>query len=307
MSLLNLNLNLVAYADEARSANPMVKFADLSWSILGLPTSTPRSVPIALSPGQTSVIMSLERAITYNGSTSFVLSQVLNSSNVRIATAIGQRVGRVDGDGTTQWAVSVTNQITRLTHTGTGTAPTFSGMVAGDGITIESPFAVQNIGSFTIVRVGSNYVEFEFPFALAETVIGQVEIYSSGPVQVGDQLDITSPLFSYPNRGQFRLLTVTDTFVEFSNPESVPETVTSVAAGDFTIYPEAYEWLLLAVDRKVVVRCNGDTGSGVEVQPVKEGDLVKYPGLMLKQGKIYRLDIYNPGLSVANGFVFLAE
>jgi hypothetical protein len=307
MSLLNLSLNLVSYADDGKSANPLVKFTDLSWSMLGLPTATPRMVPIALAPGETRTIMTLARTISYTGGTSFQIFQVPSTSNVRLIAPLGQRAARSDGDATTQWAVTLTNQIARFTYTGTGLAPVFGGIVAGDGITIDTPFSVQNCGSFTVLRVGVNYVEFENPFALAETVLGQVQIYSSGPVQIGDLLDISDVGFSYPNRGQFKVLNVTDSFIEFSNSEAIPETITGVTSGGVVIYPEAHQWMLLAIDRRVIVRCNGDTGSGVEVEPPTEGDLVKYPGLMLKRGKLFNLELTNPGLAVANGFVFLAE
>lgn len=307
MSLINLSLNLVAYADDGKSTNPVVKFTDLTWSMLGLPTGAPQMVPISLAPGETKVVMSLARSISYSNLTSFDIVQVPNSSNVRLV-GIGARTARSDGDGTTQWAITVTNSIVRMTYTATGTAPTFGTMVPGDGITLGSAFSIQNQGSFTLLRVGANFVEFENPFALAETKVGQAEVYSSGPVQIGDILDLTSPAFSYPNRGQFKIINATDAYVEFSNSEAVPESaVTGVASGEITFYLEAHKWMLLAVDRRVVVRCNSDTGSGVEVEPPTEGDLVKYPGLMLKHGKLFSIEMTNPGLSLVNGFVFLAE
>lgn len=307
MSLLNLSLNLVAYADDGKTTNPFVKFSDLSWSMLGLPTGTPRMVPIALAPGESKVIMSTARSISYNAGTPFNFTQVTGTSYVRLYAMLGQRITRNAGDITTEWDVTVTNQISRLTYTTNGTAPTFGSISPGDGLTLGSPFAIQNQGTFTIVRVGANFIEFENPFAAPETVTGVANVYSSGPVQVGDILDITDPVVSFPNRGAFKILNVTDTYIEFSNPEAIPETVLGLSPSTVVVYPEAYNWMLLALDRRAVVRCNGDTGLGVEVEPPTEGDIVKYPGLLLKRGKLFELELYNPGLNLANGFVFLAE
>jgi hypothetical protein len=305
MSLLNLSVNLVAYADELKNSNPMVKFTDLKWSMLGLPTDIPRQVPISLPPGTTQTVMSTERTLTFTGATSFDIVSVAGTTNVRLVGAFGARTARLDGDATTQWTIVKTNQLVRLTFTGTGTAPTFAGIQVGDGVTLGAAFLSINQGDYVIVSKGANYVEFTAPNAVNETVTGQVEIYSSGPVQVGDILDVSTSQFLFPNRGIFTILRVTDEYVEFSNPEAVPQSgVTSVTSG-LSIYPEAYRWI--AIDHKVVVKMNADTQSGCEVEPPKESDLVNNPGLMIKRGKVFRIEIENPGLEVAQGLIFLAE
>lgn len=307
MSLLNLSVNLVAYADELKNANPMVKFVDLRWSMLGLPTDIPRQVPIFLPPGTTQTVMSTERTLTFTGATTFQISNVSGTTYVRLVGDFGARTARLDGDATTQWSLVKTNQLVRLTYTGTGTAPTFAGIQVGDGITLGSGFLSINQGDYVIVSKGANYVEFTAPNAVNETVVDQVEIYSSGPVQVGDLIDISSSQFAFPNRGVFTITRVTDQYVEFSNPEAVAQaSVTSVSSG-LSIYPEAYRWMLLAIDHKVVVKLNSDTQSGCEVEPPKESDLVNNPGLMIKRGKVFRIDIQNPTLEVAQGLLFLAE
>jgi len=307
MSLINVNLNFISYADEPKSLNPLVKFADLTWSLQGLPSGTPREVPIALAPGETKTIMTVARTLTFTGATSFEVDQVLTGPNAQLIGDFGARTARADGDGTTEWELVRTNKNVRFRFTGTGTAPTFAGMSAGDGITIGSDFNALNQGDFTIVKVGSDFVEFTNEIASDETVVAQVEIYSSGPVQVGDTLDLTSTEFAFPNRGLFEIIRVTDELVEFSNPDAVPESgITSVTSG-LVIYPEAFQWLLMAVDRKLIVRLNQDTGSGVIVDPPVEGDIVESPGLFLKRGKVFELELENPGLELASGVALLAE
>lgn len=308
MSLINVSLNLVAYADALKNVNPSVKFTDLKWSLMGLPTDQPQMIPIALAPGVTQTIMSLTRTLSFSGATSFVIADVPGSTDVQIQTSFGQRVGRTDGDSTTQWTVTRTNNLTRLFFTGTGTAPNFSSMQVGDGVTLGAGFNTFNQGDFTIVNlsVSGTYIEFVNPIGTGETVLAQVDVYSNGPVQVGDVIDISNGAFSYPNQGQFKITRVTDTLVEFSNPNAVPETVTGVTSG-FVVYPVAAKWMLMAVDHRIKIAFNGEATFGTEVEPPVDGDINNNPGLLLKRGKIFQLDITNPGLSVASGFVFLSE
>lgn len=306
MSLINVSLNLVAYADAMKNVNPSVKFTDLKWSMLGLPTNASQMVPIVLSPGTSQTVMSLARSLSYSGATSFVVSAVPASSYAQIAGSFGQRTGRSDGDATTQWAISITNTLVKAQFTGTGTAPDFTTIQVGDGVTLGAGFSTFNQGDFVVVNKGVNYVEFINAIGVAETVAAQVDIYSNGPVQVGDIIDITNGAFSFPNQGQFQIVRVTDTFVQFTNSSVVAETVTGITSG-LSIYPIADKWMLLAIDNRVICQFNGDTGTGCEVEPPVTGDIEKNPGLLLKRGKIFQLTLSNPGLNVANGFVFLSE
>lgn len=307
MSLINVNLNVVAYADGPSSFNPQVKHADLKWSLQGLPTDNPKQSPISLSPGESSTLMSIARALSFTGATAFEVAAVSGTTNAQLKGSYGARTGRADGDATTEWTLVKTNKLIRMSNTA-GTAPTFAGMVAGDGVTLGTAFSVLNQGDFTIVSVGATFIEFENETGVDEVITAQVEIYSSGPVQVGDTLDLTDVAFSFPNRGQFEILRVTDELVEFSNPDAVPESgVTGVTATGLVIYRDVFKWMLMAVDRRIIVRLNGDTGSGVEVEPPEDGDLVNSPGLFLKRGKVYQVDLENPGLEVASGLVLLAE
>lgn len=306
MSLINVSLNLVAYADAMKNVNPCVKFTDLKWSMLGLPTNASQMVPIVLSPGASQTVISLSRTLSYSGATSFVITAVPATSYAQIAASFGQRLGRSDGDATTQWAVSITNTLVKVQWTGTGTAPDFTTIQVGDGVTVGAGFSTFNQGDFVIVNKGSNFVEYTNAIGVAETVTAQVDVYSNGPVQVGDIIDISNPAFSFPNQGQFQIVRVTDTFIQFTNSAVVPETVTGVSIG-LSVYPTADKWMLLAVDNRVVCQFNGDSGTGCEIEPPVTGDIEKNPGLLLKRGKIFQLTLSNPGLKVANGFVFLSE
>lgn len=306
MSLINVSLNLVAYADALKSANPSVKFTDLKWSMLGLPSNNAQMVPFSLGAGQSQTVMSLARTLSFNSSTSFTVVPSDGCTSAQLQGNFGARTGRSDGDGTTQWNMTVSQTLVQLQYTGTGTAPDFSTVMPGDGVTLGSAFGTFNQGDFIVTGKGSNYIQFINPIATNEEATGQVDIYSNGPVQIGDMLDITSPVFAFPNQGQYKISRVTDTFVEFSNPCAIGQTVTGVTTG-LNIYPDAANWILMAIDNRVIVNFNGDTGTGVEVTPPVVGDLYQNPGLLLKRGKIFELTVFNPGLVNAAGFAFLAE
>lgn len=306
MPLLNVNLNVLGYLDGPKTANPRMKLHDTTLSIMGLPTEAMNTTPIDLAPGESVTLASTLRTVSYTPATTFAITK--NQATARLSGSFGQRTGRLDGDATTQWTVSISQELVTLTYTGTGTAPTFSSMQSGDGVTLDAPFSSLNRGDFTVVKVGSNYIQFVNPIGAGETIVGQVEVYSSGPVQKGDTLDLTSPAFAYPNKGQFVLTRVTDSFVEFSNPDAVPESgISGVLAGELNVYKDAFLWMLAAVDRKAIIRLNGSTNDSIEVAPPVEGDLTNNPGLMLKRGRVYHVQIQNPTNCSLKGFLFLAE
>jgi hypothetical protein len=308
MALLNCSLNLVAYADAFKNANPQVKFTDLKWSLLGIPTASPQMVPIHLAPGESQVVMSTERAITYTTGTTFTIQAgTPGTSNAQLAGNFGARTARDSGDDTTQWAITVLNGLVTMTWTSTGTAPNFGGIMAGDGVTLETGFSQFNQGDFTILKVGSNFIQFKNNLGVEETDTAFADIYSSGPVQKGDILDISSNAFSFNNQGQFTILRVTDEFVEFCNPNFIPEVITGVGTNGVVIYPEAQKWILIATDQSITANFNGDDGVGCVIEPPIPGDIASNPGLLLKHGKIFELMITNSGIRLAQGFVFLSQ
>jgi hypothetical protein len=307
MSLLNVNLAILAYADAPASATPLLRLADLKWSMMGLPTDNFRNIPLSLAPGETATIASTARPITVLYSSGYEVSRP-EPGVMRITGNLGQRIGRLDGsDETTEWSFTKTGDLVRATHTGNGTAPSLPGSVwPGDGVTLDSPFGTYNQGDFTIVSVSSNHFEFLNPVGQEETVAGKIRFYTSGPVQKGDILDISSETFSYLNRVTAPISRVNDQFIEVPAQNVVPETVTQLLGG-VNIYPNAYKWLLIAVDHKAIVGLNGEVPTSVEVEPYAEGDLTKQPGLFMKRGKVFEVRIKNPGLTPVQGFVILAE
>lgn len=306
MSKLNVSLDMVAYLDALQTQNPLNRLANVKYSLLGMNSGVPRMVPINLAPGQSQTFANLARTLSYTGSTTFGIEQVVGTDFVRLTGAFGARTARSYGDATTQWVVSRTNNTVRLTYGSTGTAPTFNTMQPGDGLTIEagSAFNPQNWGDFVVTDVGASYVEFQNPIGVAETVVALVDVYSSGPVQVGDYLDISSSVLVQANRGTFQITRVTDRYVQFANANAVPQAENGITTG-ISIYPQAYSWMLLSVDQRVVVRLNGDSGSSVEVEPPSPGDLSKEPGILLKRGRTYQVDVVNPSAQPVTGFVLL--
>lgn len=304
MSILNVNLSFLAYEDGPATNNPRIRTADVTWSLQGLSTDKVRNIPISLAPGEALTIASTIRSLSYSGATSFDV-QKTSAGLMRLAASIGQRTGRSYGDATSQWAITANQGLVTATFTGTGTAPTFSTIQVGDQCYLGPAFSSSNQGYFTVVGKTASNIQFLNQYGAPETVTGLLQVYSAAGVQAGDILDLTSTQFAYPNRGAFPIAAVTDTYIEVVNPSVLAEVVTGAASG-LSIYPFAYKWFVLAVDHKTLVSLNGDN-SQAEVEPDSEGDLVKHPGLMLKRGKTFQVDISNPGLSPLKGFLVLAE
>lgn len=305
MSLLNLNLSIVAYLDGPSSTQPRLRQADLSYSLMGIPTDGFKQVPLSLAPGETQVVTSLGRTISYSPSTTFTVTS--KNGVMRLAGSIGQRTSKNAGNTTTQWTTTVNGSAVRMQFVG-GTSPVFSNIIPGDFVNIDSgTFNALNVGEFLILSVGSSYIEFMNPYAQPETAAtGSLSVYSSGPVQKGDIVDIIAPQFAFPNQGTFSVVKVTDQYIEMANPNTFPQSVTNVSSG-ITIYPFAYQWMAVIVDHKALIGLNGDTPLNVQVEPPVEGDLVKNPGIFLKRGKVTQVQITNPTQAQLSGFLILAE
>jgi hypothetical protein len=303
MSLLNLSLNLLSYVDGPASNQPQVRLADIKYSMLGLPTDNFRNMPINLGPGESMVVASTARTISYTPFTVFAISA--SSGKMKIEGSFGQATKRDAGDNTTEWTLTRTGDIMKLTATG-GAIPTLSTTVAGDIVTMSGAFNIYNQGDFTVLNRGASYVEFINPLGAPEVVTGEVLISSAGPVQKGDVIDITASEFAFSNRGTFVISRVTADFIEVLNPNVIAESVTGASSG-ISVYPYAYKWLMMATDRKVLVSLNGESTTSIEVEPHVEGDLARNPGLLLKRGKVFEVKVSNPGIQPVNGMLILSE
>ena len=306
MSLINVSLSVTAYLDNMRSSNPKLKVHDSNISLLGMPTDKIETKNISLAPNESMLLMSTLRSLSYTTSTSFSVTK--SQATIRLSGSFGQRISRTYGDITTQWALTTNQELSTLTFTGTGTAPNFTTMNSGDMITISAPFSSLNQGDFQIVKVGSNFIQYINQIGAGELQTGLVQIYAQGPVQKGDTIDIQSSQFSSPNKGQFILTRVTDTFVEFSNTNGIPEgPITNVAALGISVYSNLFRWMYLATDQKVSVKLNDNTTNSDIVEPPVSGDLANNPGMMIKRGAVYQITVQNLSSTNVSGFVLLAE
>jgi hypothetical protein len=305
MSLINVNIGLLAYQDKASSIQPLIRLADIKWSLQGIQSDNFRNVPISLSPGETLTIASTARTLPALGSVTISKS----GNKMKIQAPSGTfRAHRVTatGDASTRWALTRSGDICRLS-VASGTQPDWSIVQPGDGITLESGFQAPNQDDFVVLSATASYIDFRYPFGLDESnVDSAISIYSSGPVQVGDILDITSSAFSYVNRGAFAVTRVTDSVIEAVHPDCYPENVSSIMDG-IAIYPYAYKWMAMAVDRKALVGLNASEPSSIEVEPLMEGNIQDAPGLFIKRGKVFEVRVKNPGLHRLEGFLILAE
>jgi hypothetical protein len=305
MSLLNINIGILAYVDGPATNQPRLRQADLQWSLLGIPTNNFKNIPVSIAPGETQTVSSTARNITIDPNDDFIISSPV-AGIMRITGTMLQRLSRNYGDTTTQWTITVSGAAVKMTYTAVGTAPDFTTITTGDKIDIGAGFNSLNQGEFVILSKGTDYIEFINPYAQAETATGTYSIFSSGPVQKGDTIDISSSEFAFPNQGTFAISKVTDQYIEVANQNVFPQTVTNITGG-VSIYPFAFKWMALVVNRKAVLGLNGDAPSTLEVEPPVEDDMVKNPGIFIKRGKVIEIQIKNPGQMKLEGFLILAE
>lgn len=119
------------------------------------------------------------------------------------------------GNNTTQIKISKQGQYVCLSHTGTGTAPNFTGggVQEGDWLRITGAFSVANQGIFQVLRVfGSNSLYIENASAIEEEVVlsanSNIALYSYDSVMPGDKFIIASDVLGALNIGTY---TVKDT------------------------------------------------------------------------------------------------
>jgi len=308
MSLINVNVAVLCYSDGPASNQPNIRLADIKWSLMGLQTDNFRNMPISLAPGEQLDIVSNVRTLPAAPS---VVTVTQSGSKMTLTGARGSfRTARASasGDNTTAWSVSidVSGLVTLAFHG--GTAPDMSAVQLGDQVSLGTAFQIYNQGDFTVLTKTSTQVQFKNPLGQTEAgTAGQVSVYSNGPVQAGDVLDISGAPFAAPNQGTFQITRVTDSTIEVINQNGIAQASLSGAASVINVYPFAFKWMAMAVDGKVKVGLNGDAPGNLEVEPHVEGDIVRAPGLFIKRGKLFRLSILNPGIMPVSGFVILAE
>lgn len=325
MAKLNLMANVLAYDDNISStvnSNPFKRVPDWSTQIYGLLVKNPQALKYTVAPNSSITLFDGTRATSIDGTTTFSLTWQ-SGSTYRLQYTAGTaplfRTPRALAvDATTAFTVSINNNSIVTMTNSSGTPPDFSTVQIGDTLYISptAPFNALNRGYFQIVSKTTTSISFQNASAGAETNIALgasfatvFQIYSSGPVVVGDTL-IISAGFSIVTQGSYIITAVTPTFVEFLSTNPLPnETGILPTATGLIFYFSAKFILYIEVNQKCSLRLNADTGDHVILEPalLDINSVEGIKGIFTKIGTSYKGILINQSINSCDVFAFMAE
>lgn len=323
MSILNLQINTIAYKDNKPSNNPAIRIFDYSFKLLGMTADRAESKDYSIAPGETRTIFNGSRTTAIDGTSAFDVSQPDPSLNTyRIensgGTAPAFRTDRVPAiDTSSTFDVIVNGPLATYQNTG-GTAMDTSNVQVGDQFKLEngSGFNPANCGRFTILAKTADSVTVQNLNATAESITivnaSMFYIYSSGgatnQIQIKDKV-IISAGFSPATQGTYEISEVTPKWFEIAvaAPNGLPLEVGIIPdVNGMVFYSSAKRFVMIAAQQKCSVRMNADVSDNSIVEPI-ETDNPEKPGLYIKQGSAYSLVIKNLSLEALEVTVSSAE
>jgi hypothetical protein len=322
MSTTNLLVRYIAFNDTNVSNNPAIRIADLSYNLTGQKANKPKSQDLCIPAGQTLNIFNGFRSTGMDNTTAFTITRPdVNLNIYRLTHSSGaapafRTAVSLGIDGTTVVVVTVNGPLMKIANS-SGTPMVTTGLSVGDVLNIlpTSGMAQANQGRFTVIAKDASSITVENSNAVAETatlVPAGFLTYSNGAasnqILIGDKIVINGGL-SPVSFGTYQVTEVTPEWIEFLAAENsgLPqETDVVVGTQGFKAYSSAKTFVLIAAQQNCSVRCNGDTSDNVMIEP-KEVNNQELPGLFLKQGLVYSLDIKNLSLETLNLVVVTSE
>lgn len=305
----NILVYLNSYKDSnSPTNNPLQNVFKYTREVNGLAVSKATSNDLTLAPYESKTIFNGTRTLGQNNTTQYALAQVGASVNSYSLTWTGGlapvfRTLRTTGaDATTTVTITRSGYVSTFTSSGgTPFSLISGGVVVGDQVVIGSNFNLSNQGVFTVISVTATSFSIENqngvaegPITLGAGFVNQVRIFSSGPVQVGDTVNIFGG-FSPASRGAYQITQVQDNLIKFYS--SMPLPAETVITDNIVIYSSAKKFLYLETDQLVSVAINGVTESNL--QPFNDPTYAG-AGMLLKSSLVWSLAITNLSPNTAN-------
>jgi|WetSurMetagenome_2_1015567.scaffolds.fasta_scaffold41000_2 hypothetical protein len=294
MSYLNLNISRTAYTDSSPTTKPQLKVFDMvnvaESTLITLPSSCSRLI----QPGQSDLILTTARTLSYDGTTQFVISKPYPNDYVRIrwtgGTAPSFRTLRSAGyDATTVINMSRVNTGTFRLDFVSGTMPNLANVFVGDEIFFQpsdnvftTPLDPSYCSNFIIVDKGSDYLVFRdsgvITASTSNLTLGSdfatiVRIYSNIGVQVGDMIEFSSSsVMALDNKGTFEVLGVSDRDILIVNPYEIDETCVP-GINNISVYSRMLNYLSILANGKLKIKFNPND-SWLTMQEYKTGEAI---------------------------------
>lgn len=318
----NLTIKSIAYADSQISNNPRIRAWDYHYELLGGAIANPRSDFFEIASGETLSIFNNIRTTGIGASTEFDLTLVDPSSNqYKLAWSGGSApIFRTDRllalNSTSEITVTQNGSVTTYTST-SGTLMTTTDVQVGDILKIDdqSGLSISNRGTFVVLSKTATSLSVQNTNGVAEvgTVldVNGFIAFSNGSgnqIMVGDKIRINAG-FSPASYGTYEVTDVAPTWLTFlADPALGLPQESGIIPGvnGIAVYGNSKSFVMVATQRPVIVRCNGSTADSEIVSPA-EIDNPDRPGLFLKTGTTYSLEIKNTGISSVSIVVTTAE
>jgi hypothetical protein len=219
-------------------------------------------------------------------------------------------------DATTVVVVTVNGPLMKIANSA-GTPMVATPLNVGDILNIlpTSGMSQANQGRFTVIAKDANSITVQNTNAVGETatlVPAGFLTYSNGAasnqILIGDKIVISGGL-SPVSFGTYQVTEVTPEWIEFlaaDNSGLPSETNVIIGTQGLKAYSSAKTFVLVAAQQNCSVRCNGDVSDNFMIEP-RETNNQEKPGLFLKQGLVYSLDIKNLSLETLNLVVVTSE
>lgn len=331
-SQLSIISHLLAFGDASASSNPKLRYLDWQTCYENISVQNMQSKTYLLDPAEDRVIFSGARTLTVDGTTAFGLTlNPLFDGVYRMTNTAGAAPGfRTDRALTligNQVTATVNNNVTMQFSLSPSTLVSFAAVHVGDTVFIPGlttgdaagPFNTLNEGFWVVLAVvavssianiglvcqrpaGVSFQGVSEVVPMANvTSNSQFQAFSSGPVQVGDTLELSAG-FSVVSQQAYQISNVTPKWIEFLSSTPIPlETGILPTAAGINIYTNAQNFVRVEADQLAYVKIN--SGSNIPLVPRAVGD-INGRGYIELWGNIWQLEVVNrnPGTQM-NVFV----
>lgn len=328
MSALTFIYQALAFDDEDTTSNPTQTPINWSKAIKNLSCDHPSTQEFPIDPNGTVTLFNGTRTTSIDANSAFSLAlSALDPSRYRVTYVPGESAApafRTDRSLVVTaidlaFVVNANQSVTVTPATG----DPFADVVVGDNVFVPgtstgdsaSPFNPLNEGYWSVLsKSGTSITLTRFAgevFAgYTETVTPATndvfQAFSTAGVQVGDTVQISAG-FSTSAQHSYEVVAVNPNWFEFESTAPLgPETAVVPGVSGLSFYTSAKKFIAIECDQEAVIRLNGDTSDFNRVEPVVPGDR-NFPGLFIKFGPVWQIDVVNKSSAVARVVVLSAE
>jgi hypothetical protein len=318
MNLLNMTTQILAYSADisGQTDNPHMRNFDWERRFANIEIRNPKSFQSVVAPGESITLFDGTRSHSMTGSTVLTMALLDASKSIyRLSVTSGPsgfRTARSISGLTTCNVTINNNSVAVFDFAGA----TLTGVVPGDIMRIKGAatydagpyvFGSLNAGLWKIIGINGTAVscvrfvgeQFIGGNESVTGISGDVQIYSSAGIQVGDKVSIDGS-FSIVTQRVYTISAVTPTTIDFVSTISIPnESSVTYIPDSISFYTQAKKIVYVECDQDAVVRFDGETSNKTKINPIQPGSpcLVGY---IHKWGSTFKCEVVNISVNPMN-------